>query len=180
MRILVVLVTAIFTGCNANLFYADEPKSKLDQLTDAFWGYVDGARQTADDTLEKIQQTEIAQDVSARLQNGAEVANLYAEIAWEQVPPMAKDAMEGAGMLLYGVSLRAEEGMTNVKRNLEPLTERVAPVAERVQSGLTQGAEQVLEMASPYFEKLRDSLEPVAKQVQTKVTGLVDSLVGSN
>ena len=50
-------------GCQANLFYADEPKPQLEVLTDAFWDYVAKATQTADDTLQMIRKTQFGQEV---------------------------------------------------------------------------------------------------------------------
>lgn len=51
------------TGCHANLFYADEPKPQLEQLTDAFWDYVAKATKTADDTVQMIRKSQLGQDV---------------------------------------------------------------------------------------------------------------------
>uniref|UniRef100_A0A3Q3KZ86 Apolipoprotein Eb-like n=1 Tax=Labrus bergylta TaxID=56723 RepID=A0A3Q3KZ86_9LABR len=172
MKVLVVLVLAVFTGCNANLFSADEPKSKLDELTDAFWGSVNKARRTADDTLDKFMQTEIGQNVGARLAEGAHAASTYAEIAWDQLPTTVKDSMGSVGMLLYGISVQADEGLTTFKKKIEPFVERVAPVAEKVQSLLTQRAEQVAEVASPYVDKLIEKLDPMTQDVQTRLTNL--------
>lgn len=56
-------IVLLFTGCNANLFYADAPKPQLEVLTDAFWDYVSKATQTADDTLEMIKKTQFGQEV---------------------------------------------------------------------------------------------------------------------
>ncbi|XP_020506028.2 apolipoprotein Eb [Labrus bergylta] len=180
MKVLVVLVLAVFTGCNANLFSADEPKSKLDELTDAFWGSVNKARRTADDTLDKFMQTEIGQNVGARLAEGAHAASTYAEIAWDQLPTTVKDSMGSVGMLLYGISVQADEGLTTFKKKIEPFVERVAPVAEKVQSLLTQRAEQVAEVASPYVDKLIEKLDPMTQDVQTRLTNLFDSFDKTN
>jgi len=52
-----------FPGCQANLFYADEPKPQLEQLTDAFWSYVSQATRTAEDTLKMIRESQLGQEV---------------------------------------------------------------------------------------------------------------------
>jgi len=51
------------TGCNANVFYADEPKTQVEVLRDAFWDYVATATQTADDTLQTIRKSQLGQDI---------------------------------------------------------------------------------------------------------------------
>lgn len=51
------------TGCNANLFYADAPKPRVEVMTEAFWDYVAKATQTADDTIQMIKKTQFGQDV---------------------------------------------------------------------------------------------------------------------
>ncbi|KAF5898188.1 apolipoprotein A-I-like, partial [Clarias magur] len=63
MKVLVVLVLAVFTGCQANLFYADEPKPQLEQLTDAFWDYVAKATHTAEGALKMIRESQLGQEV---------------------------------------------------------------------------------------------------------------------
>lgn len=56
-------IFSIFTGCNANLFYADAPRPQLEVMADAFWDYVSKATQTADETLDMIKKTQFGQDV---------------------------------------------------------------------------------------------------------------------
>ncbi|KAF5898187.1 apolipoprotein A-I-like, partial [Clarias magur] len=63
MKVFLVLVLAVFAGCQANLFYADEPKPQLEQLTDAFWDYVAKATHTAEDTLKTIKESQLGQEV---------------------------------------------------------------------------------------------------------------------
>ncbi|KAF5898185.1 apolipoprotein A-I-like, partial [Clarias magur] len=63
MKVFLVLAIVAFAGCQANLFYADEPKPQLEQLTDAFWDYVAKATHTAEDTLKMIRESQLGQDV---------------------------------------------------------------------------------------------------------------------
>ena len=55
--------SVVVTGCHANLFYADEPKPQLEQLTDAFWDYVAKATSTADDVVQTIRKTPFGEDI---------------------------------------------------------------------------------------------------------------------
>ncbi|GAA6220352.1 apolipoprotein A-IV-like [Lates japonicus] len=92
MKVLVVLVLAVFSGCQANLFYADAPKPQLEVLTDAFWDYVGKATQTADETLQMIRKSQFGQEVSARLTESADMASTYAVSIQEQLPPRSPGA----------------------------------------------------------------------------------------
>lgn len=51
------------TGCNANLLFADAPKTQVEVLSDAFWDHVAKATQTADDTLQMIRKSQLGQDI---------------------------------------------------------------------------------------------------------------------
>lgn len=61
MIILFENILLISAGCQANLFNADEPKPQL-KLADLFRSYVDQARRTAEETIEKIQSSQVGQE----------------------------------------------------------------------------------------------------------------------
>ncbi|MGH0176677.1 UNVERIFIED_CONTAM: hypothetical protein FKN15_004401 [Acipenser sinensis] len=63
MKFLVVLAIAVFTGCHANILWEDKPKTELEVVRDAFWEYVAKATQTAEDTLEKVKQSQLGQEL---------------------------------------------------------------------------------------------------------------------
>ncbi|XP_023270311.1 apolipoprotein A-I-like [Seriola lalandi dorsalis] len=63
MKLLVVLVLAVFTGCNANLVWQNPPKHQVDMVKDAFWDYVARATMTAEDSLKQIRRSELGRDV---------------------------------------------------------------------------------------------------------------------
>ncbi|KAK1894849.1 Apolipoprotein Eb [Dissostichus eleginoides] len=91
MKVLVVLVLAVFTGCNANIFYADAPKPQIELLTEAFHDYVAKAKETADDTLQMIKKSQFGKHVNARLGDGFMAAFYFASAVQDQLPPAAKD-----------------------------------------------------------------------------------------
>ncbi|MGH0190838.1 UNVERIFIED_CONTAM: hypothetical protein FKN15_051423 [Acipenser sinensis] len=63
MKFLVVLAIAVFTGCHANILWEDKPKTELEVVRDAFWEYVAKATQTAEETLEKVKQSQLGQEL---------------------------------------------------------------------------------------------------------------------
>ncbi|XP_034553584.1 apolipoprotein A-I-like [Notolabrus celidotus] len=181
MKVLVVLVLAAFTGCNASLLYADQPKTKLDELTDTFWDYVNVAKQTTDETVEKFQQTEFGQDLSARLEEGAKVASTYGEAFWTQVPKNVRETIEVYVIMMpYGLALTAERKMTTFKKKLDPIVDRMAPLAEKISSDLTLRAQQVKDTTAPYVEKLKEKLDPLAQDIKARFQTLYDSFVNTN
>ncbi|CAJ1062657.1 apolipoprotein Eb-like [Xyrichtys novacula] len=184
MKVLVVLVLAVFTGCNANFLYADDPKSQLDVLTDAISDNIDVVVQKATDTIEQFKKTELGQDLSTRVKDGSELVSMYAGIAWEQVPDGIKNAAEGAGMMVYGISMRVEQGIDVLEKKLEPLVDRVSPVAEKVAEKVAgevnYRAQQVSEAASPYVAKIQEKLTPLAQGIQARLDSLYQSVVKAN
>ncbi|KAI1886298.1 hypothetical protein AGOR_G00212560 [Albula goreensis] len=74
MKVFAVLAIVAFTGCHANLLWADEPKPQMEQLKDAFWDYVAKATQTAEDTLQMIRKSELGQEVNAKITESADLA----------------------------------------------------------------------------------------------------------
>ncbi|GLD59121.1 apolipoprotein A-IV-like protein, partial [Lates japonicus] len=63
MKFLVVLVFAVFTGCNANIVWQSQPSRQVDMVKDAFWDYVAMATATAEDSLKQIRQSELGKEV---------------------------------------------------------------------------------------------------------------------
>eukprot|EP00064_Thunnus_orientalis_P012768 superscaffoldBa00002000_g12803 len=204
MKVAVVLVLAVFSGCHANLFYADAPKPQLEVLTDAFWDYVAKVTETADDTLEMIRKSQFGQDVSARLTESTDIASKYAVTLQEQLHPAAQELITKVTAEADVLRERMIQDLSTVRGKLEPYTEdmkaqiqqrveqlkqelapytdsvRVAPVTEKVQSELTQRAQQVKELAAPYVEELRGKLDPYTQDLQSQLMTLYESFVKSS
>ncbi|PWA20589.1 hypothetical protein CCH79_00011481, partial [Gambusia affinis] len=170
MKVLAVLVLAVFTGCNANLFYADAPKPQLEVMTDAFWDYVGKATQTADDTLQMIRKSQFGQDISARLTDGAEAASQYAVTLQEQLPPRAQELITRVTQEAEDLRDRLNTDLNNAREKLEPYTENLK----------VQIRERVKEIAAPYVDNLRERLDPYAQDLQTRLTSLYESYIKAN
>uniref|UniRef100_A0A673GQP0 Si:dkey-7f3.14 n=1 Tax=Sinocyclocheilus rhinocerous TaxID=307959 RepID=A0A673GQP0_9TELE len=111
MKILLVIALVVCTGCQANLFYADEPKPQLEQLTDAFRSYCERA---------KSRTSQLGQEI-----------NQYTTKLKEQMDPLAKDLMtkitKGADMLRE----RIEVEVSTVRCALKPYIEYVTSPFEK-------------------------------------------------
>ncbi|KAI3361196.1 hypothetical protein L3Q82_013396 [Scortum barcoo] len=185
MKVLVVLALAVFTGCNANLFYADAPKPQLEVLTDAFWDYVAKATQTADDTVQMIRKSQFGQEVSARLTESADVANQYAVTLQEQLPPAAQD-------LIAKVTAEADVLKERLTQELSTVRDRLEPYTEDMKAQIQQRVEQLKQELAPYAdsldsealrttllqksEELKTNLEQSVKDLQTQLGPYTDDL----
>uniref|UniRef100_A0A674B5A8 Apolipoprotein A-IV a n=1 Tax=Salmo trutta TaxID=8032 RepID=A0A674B5A8_SALTR len=175
MKVIVVLALAVFTGCHANLFYADEPKPQLEQLTDAFWDYVTKATQTADDTVQMIRKSQLGQDVNDRITESADVASQYAISLQEQLPPAAKDLMTKITQEAEVLREHLEQDLGSVKGKLEPYAEEIktqdlAPYAESLDSEALRAT--LLQKS----EELKGSLEQSVKEMQSQLGPYTDEL----
>uniref|UniRef100_A0A8C6TGK1 Apolipoprotein A-IV-like n=1 Tax=Neogobius melanostomus TaxID=47308 RepID=A0A8C6TGK1_9GOBI len=185
MKVLVVLVLAVFTGCNANLLYADAPKPQLEVLTDAFWDYVGKATKTADDTVQMIRSSQFGQDVSARLTESADLASKYATSIQEQLPPGAQD-------LITKVTTEADVLRERVAQELSTVQGQLEPYTEEMKAQIQQRVDQLKQELAPFTdsldseglrtalrqktEELKASLEQSVKDLQAQLGPYTDDL----
>ncbi|KAK7887291.1 hypothetical protein WMY93_026912 [Mugilogobius chulae] len=165
MKVLVVLVLAVFAGCNANLLYADAPKPQLEVLADQFWDYVGKATQTADDTLQMIRSSQFGQDVSARLTESADLASKYATSIQEQLPLPPRTSSPRGQLEPY-----TEEMKIQIQQKVEQLKQELAPYADNLD------AEALRTALVQKSEELKASLEQSVKDLQTQLGPYTDDL----
>ncbi|XP_056331993.1 apolipoprotein A-I-like [Danio aesculapii] len=115
MKIPLVIALAMCTGCQANFFNADEPKPQL-KLADVFRSFVDQTRRTAEETIEKIQTSQVGQEFKQHTTN-----------LKETMDPLMTQITEGADMLKN----RIEEEMSVVRCALKPYIEVVTDPFEK-------------------------------------------------
>ncbi|XP_042280747.1 apolipoprotein A-I-like [Thunnus albacares] len=185
MKVAVVLVLAVFSGCHANLFYADAPKPQLEVLTDAFWDYVAKVTETADDTLEMIRKSQFGQDVSARLTESTDIASKYAVTLQEQLHPAAQE-------LITKVTAEADVLRERMIQDLSTVRGKLEPYTEDMKAQIQQRVEQLKQELAPYTdsvdtealritlmqksEELKTSLEQSVKDLQAQLGPYTDDL----
>nr|XP_020445789.1 apolipoprotein A-IV-like [Monopterus albus] len=171
MKVLVVLALAIFSGCHANLFYADAPKPQLEVLTDAFWDYVAKATQTADDTLQTIKTSQFGQEISAQLTEGTEVARKYAATLQEQFQPTAQD-------LIAKITTEADVLKARVTQELSSVRDKLEPYTENIKIQVEQRVEQLKQELAPYTESLdSEALRTTLMQKSEELKAMVEQSV---
>ncbi|XP_076827162.1 apolipoprotein A-IV-like [Brachyhypopomus gauderio] len=174
MKVILLIAIVAFTGCQANLFYADEPKPQLEKLNDAFWDYVAQATHTAEETLKMIKESQLGQEVNARITESANVASEYAVTLQNQINPMVQDIMTKITKEAEVLKQHLESDLTSVKDKLEPYTEDLkAQIQQRVEELRVAVAETtVLQEA----EKLKGTLEEKVKELQSQLGPYTDEL----
>lgn len=53
----------LVAGCNANVTWHDQPKQKAEMVKDAFWDYVAKVTATAEQSLKKMRESEMGQEM---------------------------------------------------------------------------------------------------------------------
>lgn len=151
MKILPVIALVVCTGCQANLFYSDEPKPALEQLTDAFRGYFERA---------KNRTSQLGQEI-----------NQYTTNLKEKMNPLPKDLMtkitEGADMLKERIEVEVSTVKCALKPYLEYVTSPLEKGAEYIRESLD--FEDLKATVLQKSEELRESLEQGMKELQDKL-----------
>uniref|UniRef100_A0AAY5EXJ2 Apolipoprotein A-IV n=1 Tax=Electrophorus electricus TaxID=8005 RepID=A0AAY5EXJ2_ELEEL len=162
MKVLVVLVLAVFTGCQANIFYADEPKPQLEQLTGAFWDYVAQATRTAEDTLKMIKESQLGQEVNAKITESANVASQYAIILQNQMHPLAQD-------IVTKISKEAEVLKGHLESELTTMKDKLGPYTEDLKATILQKTEELRENVEEKVQGLQSQLEPYTTDLKQRM-----------
>uniref|UniRef100_A0A673GQY5 Apolipoprotein A-I-like n=1 Tax=Sinocyclocheilus rhinocerous TaxID=307959 RepID=A0A673GQY5_9TELE len=178
MKLYLVLAFVAFTGCQANLFYADEPKPQLEQLTDAFWSYVSQATRTAEDTLKIIRESQLGQEVNTRLTQSADMASEYAVTLKKQMDPLTEE-------LMTKITKETEVLRERLGQDLISVRDKLEPYADNLKSQIQQRVEQLRTAMGPYAdsldsetlkatllqksEELRGNLEQSVKELQAQL-----------
>uniref|UniRef100_A0A672KT60 Apolipoprotein A-I-like n=2 Tax=Sinocyclocheilus grahami TaxID=75366 RepID=A0A672KT60_SINGR len=151
MKIFLVIALVVCTGCQANLFYADEPKPQLQQLTDAFRSYFERA---------KIRTSQHGQEI-----------NQYTTNLKEQMDPLAKDLMTKITKGVDVLRKRIEEEVSTVRCALKPYIEYVTSPFEKGVDYIRESLdfEDLKATVLQKSEELRESLEQGVKELQAKL-----------
>ncbi|XP_033941921.1 apolipoprotein A-IV-like [Pseudochaenichthys georgianus] len=170
MKVLVVLVLAVFTGCNANILYADAPKPQIELLTEAFWDYAAKATETADDTLQMIKKSPFGQGVNDRLHLTRYFAAHDLLFMHEMLPPATQDK-------LHKVMREAEELKGHVERELAAAKDIMKPYTDNMKVQIQQRVEQLKQKLAPYAESIdteavRATLEQKSEELKQSVKDL--------
>uniref|UniRef100_A0A9J7YNH0 Apolipoprotein A-I n=1 Tax=Cyprinus carpio carpio TaxID=630221 RepID=A0A9J7YNH0_CYPCA len=146
----IIFIEHISAGCQANLFYADEPKPQLEQWTDAFRSYFE---------LAKNRTSQLGQEI-----------NQYTTNLKEQIDPLAKvvtKITEGADMLRERIEVEVSTVRCALKPYIEYVTSPFEKGAEYIKESLD--FEDLKATVLQKSEELRESLEQGVKELQAKL-----------
>ncbi|GLD59123.1 apolipoprotein A-IV-like protein [Lates japonicus] len=168
MKVLVVLALAVFSVCNANILWQELPKSNLEVVKDAFWDYVAKATLTAEDSLKQIRQSELGQEVNARISQSADTVNQYVVALRTQVAPLTQDFMTQFTQEAERLKARLEKDVTTVGTSLEPY-------AEELVAHLQRQVEELRKETTPYAEAMDpEALKAVLLQKSQELKAQLD------
>uniref|UniRef100_A0AAY5EY70 Apolipoprotein A-IV a n=1 Tax=Electrophorus electricus TaxID=8005 RepID=A0AAY5EY70_ELEEL len=173
MKVVVILILAVFTGCQANIFYADEPKPQLEQLTGAFWDYVAQATHTAEDTLKMIQESQL----------GQEVKYVFLLFLQYQMHPLAQDIVTKiskeaevlkvedlrVAVAPYADSLDSQSLKATILQKTEELRESVEEKVQGLQSQLEPYTTDLKQRMDQHLEDFQQTIVPLTEDLQTQI-----------
>ncbi|XP_035278724.1 apolipoprotein A-IV-like isoform X2 [Anguilla anguilla] len=169
MKLFVVLALVAFTGCQANVLRSDEPTPQLEQVKDAFWEYFVKASQTAQGALKTIRESELAQQVNAKIKESVEVVQQYREIVQEQVIVISDKLHKKVSEHVEQLSESLQPAINEVRVQLEPL-------AELLRANIQQQMQKVRQVLDPYTESLdTDALRNTLGNIIWKLLRTVES-----
>uniref|UniRef100_A0A087XIK0 Apolipoprotein A-IV n=3 Tax=Poecilia TaxID=8080 RepID=A0A087XIK0_POEFO len=185
MKILVVLV--LISVCNANILWQEPPKSNMEVVKAAFWDYVAKATQTAEDSLQQIRNSDLGQEVNAKISQSADTVNQYVASLRTQAAPLTQD-------FLTRFSQEAEQLKARLEGDMAALESNIRPYGEQLVAKLQAQVEELKREATPYAEavdgealkavllqksqELRAQLEAGAAQLQAQMGPYGDQLRG--
>ncbi|XP_035537791.1 apolipoprotein A-I-like [Morone saxatilis] len=171
MKVLVVLALAVFSGCNANILWKEPPMSNLDMVKDAFWDYVAKATLTAEDSVQQIRQSELGQEVNARISQSADTVNQYVVSLRAQVAPLTQDFMTRFSQEAEQLKARLDKDLTAVSTNMQPYAEEMVALLQRQ-------VEELQKEAAPYAEAMDpEALKAVLLLKTQELKGQLDKSV---
>uniref|UniRef100_A0A672QSI7 Apolipoprotein Eb-like n=1 Tax=Sinocyclocheilus grahami TaxID=75366 RepID=A0A672QSI7_SINGR len=155
MKVLAVLVLAVFTGCQANLSNAEKPSPHLEHLITAFWNYIAKAVHPTDETSNVIRTSQLGRET-----------------------PSSEDQMTK-------ISKEADVLRERLEKDMNIIRDKLEPYADNLKSQIQERVEQLRTAMGPYAdsldsetlkatllqksEELRGNLELSVKELQAQM-----------
>ncbi|KAF0024454.1 hypothetical protein F2P81_023256 [Scophthalmus maximus] len=174
MKVLVVLVLAVFSGCNAQFVRQRQPKHQVDMVKDAFWDYVAKATLTAEDSLKQIQRSELGKEVNSLISESTSAVNVFTDALRTQVAPLTQDLMSKFTQEAELLKARLEKDLTAVSAGLQPYAEELVADLQRQAEGLKNDATPYAEAMDP--EALRAVVLQKSQELKEQLDKSVDGL----
>uniref|UniRef100_A0A669DY58 Apolipoprotein A-IV a n=1 Tax=Oreochromis niloticus TaxID=8128 RepID=A0A669DY58_ORENI len=190
MKVLVVLVLAVFTaGCNANVTWRDQPKQKAEMVKDAFWDYVAKVTATAEESLKKIRESELGQEMNTFIATSTDAINTVTNTLRTQVAPLAQDFMSKFSQEAEKLKTQMEKDLEAVRapsyaedpealkaalqQKSQELKMQLEQKVNRLQAQMVPYTEEIKEKMQESLEEFQRSFEAQMTQISQKISGLI-------
>lgn len=174
MQVLVVLVLAVFTaGCNANVTWHDQPKQKAEMVKDAFWDYVAKVTATAEESLKKMRESEMGQEMNTFIATSTDAINTVTNTLRTQVAPLAQDFMSKFSQEAEKLKTQMETDLEAVRARLQPYTEELLAKVEELKKDTASYAEDPEALKAALQQKSQE----LKMQLEQKVNRLQAQMV---
>ncbi|KAK1804879.1 hypothetical protein P4O66_019137, partial [Electrophorus voltai] len=184
MKVLVILAIAIFTGCHANM-WQNHPKSSMETMQDAFRDYIAKATLKTENVLQKIRESEMGQEVNARISESTDAIGQYVVAVQSQVTPLTQELLEKLSQEAERLKSPAvhlssaqsqlqpyvNELVTDIQQQVEQMNKDLTPYVDAVH---TEALRSILLQKS---EKLRGSLEKSLHELHTQLGPQMEELM---
>nr|BAB40964.1 28kDa-1d apolipoprotein [Anguilla japonica] len=171
MKFIVVIALVSFTGCQANVLRSNEPTPQLELVKDAFWDYFVKASQTAQGALKTFGESELAQQVNAKIKESVEVVQQYRRIVQEQVIVISDE-------LHKKLSEHAEQLSESLQPDINEVRVQLEPLAEKLSANIQQQMQKVRPVLDPYTESLDiRALERALRRMHRRLFMSVEQLL---
>ncbi|KAG7278781.1 hypothetical protein CRUP_019087 [Coryphaenoides rupestris] len=176
--------------CNANVVLMKPTWSmNLELVKNAFWDYVAKATIITEGSLAQIKQSELGQEVNARISKNAEALNQYTVALQTQVAPLTQDLLAklsqeaellkahvDADLTSAGAALQphVDEVKEDLQRQMAALTKEVAAYAraldaETLGATVQQKSQELKERLDRSLQAIRGQVGPLADELKQKV-----------
>ncbi|XP_054620099.1 apolipoprotein A-IV a [Dunckerocampus dactyliophorus] len=168
MKLLLVLVLALLSGCNANVMRPNQPKAQVDMVKEAFWDYVAKATSTAEDSLKLIRQSELGKEVNTLISESTGAINKFTEALRSQA------TLDFTSRFFE----QAEQLKIRLEKDLKALGANLQPYADEVVTHLQKQVEELKKEASAYAETLdSEALKAAVLRKSQELKGHLDKNV---
>uniref|UniRef100_A0A4W4EPB0 Apolipoprotein A-IV n=1 Tax=Electrophorus electricus TaxID=8005 RepID=A0A4W4EPB0_ELEEL len=175
MKVLVILAIAIFTGCHANM-WQNHPKSSMETMQDAFRDYIAKATLKTENVLQKIRESEMGQEVNARISESTDAIGQYVVAVQSQVTPLTQELLEKLSQeaersAQSQLQPYVNELVTDIQQQVEQMNKDLTPYVDAVH---TEALRSILLQKS---EKLRGNLEKSLGELHTQLGPQMEELM---
>ncbi|XP_072530836.1 uncharacterized protein [Salminus brasiliensis] len=177
MKVLVVLAVVAFAGSHANVIWQDQARPSMETVKNAFWDYVAKATQTTEDILQKIRESEMGQEVNAKISESADAIGQYAVVLRGQVTPLTQETMTRFFQEAEQLKVRLQQDLSSVKSQVDPYMQELMSTVQKQVEQLKTDVAPYTEMDSEALkatllqksEEMRASLEKSVKEMQAQL-----------